>query len=106
MSKDADDKSTRVSIPDSFICPITQTIMRDPYIDGDGNSYEKEAIVNWVSSGNPVSPITRNSLQLYQLVPNRVLKEIITNFRCANGMDDAKVSTVMKSDRVLTKERC
>jgi hypothetical protein len=94
MSKDAGEKSSRVAIPESYICPITQAMMRDPYIDGDGNSYEKEAIMNWVSS-NPVSPITRNSLQLYQLVPNRVLKDIIHDFRCANGMADAKVSAVI-----------
>lgn len=64
--------------------------MRDPYVDADGNSYEKEAIFDWVRT-NPVSPITRNSLQLSQLVPNRALKEIITEYRRQNNIGDKDV---------------
>jgi hypothetical protein len=67
---------SKVDIPQMYICPITHMVMTDPYVDADGNSYEKDAIFNWVRT-NPVSPITRNPLQMHQLVPNRVLKEII-----------------------------
>jgi hypothetical protein len=28
--------------PQTFICPITQQIMVDPVIDGEGNSYDRE----------------------------------------------------------------
>lgn len=53
--------------------------MRDPYIDQDGNSYEKEAIEKWLSQ-NSTSPITRNPMTEDDLVPNRVLRDVISDF--------------------------
>ena len=35
--------------PSSFLCPITSALMIDPVIDPDGNSYERSAIVEWLS---------------------------------------------------------
>ena len=32
-------------LPKSFICPITNEVMRDPVMDEDGNSYERTAIL-------------------------------------------------------------
>jgi hypothetical protein len=66
-------------IPNAFICPITLTIMSDPYSDTDGNTYEKEAIIKWVSLYN-TSPITRNHMTVSSLTPNRALKELIENY--------------------------
>ncbi len=63
----------------AFICPITLSIMKDPYSDSDGNSYEKEAIFNWVNIHH-TSPITRNPLTIDSLVPNRALKDLIDNY--------------------------
>ena len=74
-----EDAATDRVIPESFICPITQQKMVDPYIDPDGNSYEKSAIDNWLSQ-NTVSPITRNPLSWEQLVPNRVLRTLIEDW--------------------------
>jgi hypothetical protein len=33
-----------MDIPNGFICPITNEIMRDPVMDPEGNSFEKIAI--------------------------------------------------------------
>ena len=52
-----------------------------------GNSYEKDAIKEWLRL-NQRSPITRNRLQMKQLVPNRVLKEIIAEYRLKNNIGD------------------
>ena len=52
-----------------------------------GNSYEKDAIIEWLRL-NQRSPITRNRLQMKQLVPNRVLKEIIAEYRLKNNIGD------------------
>ena len=52
-----------------------------------GNSYEKDAIKEWLRL-NQKSPITRNKLQMKQLVPNRVLKEIIAEYRLKNNIGD------------------
>lgn len=70
---------SNVTIPSSYLCPITGTVMRDPYIDLDGNSFEKEAIAKWLSQ-NSSSPITRNAMTMDDLVPNRILREIIADF--------------------------
>jgi len=76
----ADVKSeTKNEIPDAFLCPISHQIMRDPYVDSDGNSYDKVHITEWLRE-HPISPITRNALSLNNLVPNRVLKTLIDNF--------------------------
>lgn len=60
----------------SFQCPITRSVMINPYIDQEGNSFEYSAIVEWLKY-NKKSPITRNPLILSDLKPNRALKEII-----------------------------
>ena len=65
--------------PDSFICPISQAIMKDPYIDSEGNSYDWETIQEWLQL-NPFSPFTRNPLNITNLVPNRALKVVIDEF--------------------------
>ena len=68
---------------DYFVCPLTMQVMNFPVIDHEGNSYEREAILHWLSSHrkNPVSPITGNRLYPSQLVPNRALKSAITRLR-------------------------
>lgn len=50
--------------------------MQDPVIDHEGNSYEKESILEWLRN-HAVSPITRSPLRATQLQPNRALKEFI-----------------------------
>ena len=50
-----------VSVPAAYLCPITQSIMSDPVIDREGNSFERTAIEAWLAvRGN--SPITRTPL--------------------------------------------
>ena len=62
--------------PQAFICPITLTIMTDPWSDADGNTYEKDAIFQWIEQHHS-SPITRNPMSLDVLKPNRALKDLI-----------------------------
>lgn len=64
----------------TFICPITHELMRDPVIDPDGNSYEREAIEGWLRQ-NGTSPITRAPLSINDLRPNRALKQAIEDYR-------------------------
>eukprot|EP01065_Artemidia_motanka_P002343 TRINITY_DN1110_c4_g1_i1.p1 TRINITY_DN1110_c4_g1~~TRINITY_DN1110_c4_g1_i1.p1 ORF type:complete len:362 (+),score=92.25 TRINITY_DN1110_c4_g1_i1:139-1086(+) len=66
--------------PDSFLCPIQQTIMEDPVSDPDGNTYERSAITDWLQH-QEVSPLTRNSLTLEQLIPNRALRSAIEEWK-------------------------
>ena len=92
--------------PESFYCPIRLCIMKDPVIDKDGNSYEREAIENWLER-NEISPITRNSLTMRDLYPNRALKNIIheasgidigTSVNFSSGKIEDKVQDISESD--------
>jgi hypothetical protein len=51
-------------------------VIKNPVIDREGNSYEKEAIEQWLNR-NETSPITRNPLKISFLIPNRALKSLI-----------------------------
>lgn len=55
-------------------------MMVNPYIDADGNSYEYDNIVDWLQR-NPISPITRNPLNINDLIPNRTLKTLIEDYK-------------------------
>lgn len=63
----------------NFLCPITHELMKDPVIDPDGNSYEREAIESWLRQ-NGTSPITRAPLAIKDLRPNRALKQTIEEY--------------------------
>lgn len=67
------------TIPQSYICPITQEIMTDPVIDEQGNCYERTAIMTWLQNHN-TSPITRSRIDINKLVPNRSLLALIQEF--------------------------
>ena len=61
---------------DTFCCPITGEIMKDPVIGKDGYTYEKEAILEWLKNHRE-SPMTREAMAESDLVPNRILREQI-----------------------------
>ena len=61
---------------DAFMCKITMSLMKDPVMDPDGFSYEREAIEKWIKK-NGTSPMTRRPLTLEELKPNRALKDAI-----------------------------
>ncbi|XP_030637031.1 WD repeat, SAM and U-box domain-containing protein 1 [Chanos chanos] len=72
-------KSASVStgVPEEYLCPITQDIMKDPVIAADGYSYEREAIESWINTKSRSSPMTNLPLQTTLLTPNRTLKMAI-----------------------------
>jgi hypothetical protein len=77
MEKSAFGASSRYNpLPESFYCSITCDVMVDPTIAPDGNSYEREAIKNWIRVNN-MSPITRIPLTFDELRPNNALYELI-----------------------------
>jgi hypothetical protein len=59
------------SLPNEFFCPITCEIMTDPVVAVDGYTYELEAILKWFKEGRGFSPMTKEKLQSFLLVPNR-----------------------------------
>lgn len=63
-------------LPDSFYCPITQELMVDPVIAPDGNTFEREAILNWIRA-NGTNPVTRQPLRIATLRRNNNLYQLI-----------------------------
>ena len=63
------------TVPNGFICPITLVTMNDPVITADGQSYERTAIVSWLSS-QETSPNTNLLLPNKTLIPNNNMKRV------------------------------
>ena len=83
-------KSAGGGVPVECLCPITNEKMRDPVIDRDGYSYERAAVTQWLRtgvgavraadgtpSGVGTSPMTRRTMSVDELVPNRALRAMI-----------------------------
>lgn len=67
-------------IPDEYICPITQEIMREPVTISDGFTYEKQAITEWFMSGKYTSPMTNLTLENTDYQLNRDLRDEIHKY--------------------------
>lgn len=61
--------------PDSFVCPISRDVMRDPVQASDGYTYERDAIEAWFAL-HDTSPMTRATIDR-RLVPDRKRAEEI-----------------------------
>jgi len=68
-----------MEVPDGFICPISQEIMKDPVMDPEGNTYERCQIELWLSH-HQRSPLTNSPLTANRLIPNRALRDSIATF--------------------------
>ena len=62
---------------DSFQCPLTMEVMRDPVITVDGQTYERTEIEKWFALGNRTSPLTGEELPSTNLLPNIALRKAI-----------------------------
>ena len=76
-------RSEALPIPEAYLCPITGEIMREPVMDRDGHTFERGAIEQWVRDHHNC-PISRAPLELADLAPNRVLRDLIEEFLTAN----------------------
>ena len=63
--------------PDSFFCPISYELMRDPVVTADGHTYEREQIAIWFAQGHDTSPRTNAVLEHVNVVPNTALRQAI-----------------------------
>ena len=79
-------------IPNEYLCPITLEIMNDPVICNDGYTYERNSILN---ISNNISPITRENIDLNNLIPNRNLKNAIERYKLLDNKNNIKKSFYM-----------
>eukprot|EP00831_Metopus_contortus_P059844 TRINITY_DN5180_c0_g1_i1.p1 TRINITY_DN5180_c0_g1~~TRINITY_DN5180_c0_g1_i1.p1 ORF type:complete len:473 (-),score=100.11 TRINITY_DN5180_c0_g1_i1:153-1382(-) len=61
---------------ETYVCPISYTLMRDPVSASDGQTYERSTIEAWLNK-NSVSPITREVLGNKTLIPNVKVRQAI-----------------------------
>lgn len=85
---------------DIRICPITQQIMTDPVTDRDGNTYERSAITEWLRMHN-TSPITRRHMTVSELVPNRIVRELLEAQSGNATSQPVNTQTVQSSTQVM-----
>jgi Mg-chelatase subunit ChlD len=72
-----------VDIPSEFLCPITYEMMTDPVILSDGQTYERQAIEQWLQTHN-TSPLSNSRASLADLKPNYALRSAIERWLVAN----------------------
>ena len=79
QSKARQQKETQIHKIAAFVCPLTLQILRDPVVGADGHTYERDAICDWLNQ-NGTSPLTRQRMQVSDLVPNisllQAMKEV------------------------------
>eukprot|EP01053_Blabericola_migrator_P001206 Blabericola_migrator_1__1205@NODE_1309_length_4841_cov_86_500628_g881_i0_p4_GENE_NODE_1309_length_4841_cov_86_500628_g881_i0NODE_1309_length_4841_cov_86_500628_g881_i0_p4_ORF_typecomplete_len273_score10_81Ubox/PF04564_15/1_4e19zfNse/PF11789_8/8_7e06_NODE_1309_length_4841_cov_86_500628_g881_i039014719 len=67
-----------------FDCPITKEVMTNPVVAADGFTYEAHAIIAWLNmSSHLCSPMTGRPLPSAHLMPNRTLRAMIEDQKCA-----------------------
>ncbi|KAI4317042.1 hypothetical protein L6164_024953 [Bauhinia variegata] len=76
-------------IYDSFVCPLTKQVMRDPVTLENGQTFEREAIEKWFkeckeSGRKPVCPLTLKELRSTELNPSIALRNTIEEWTARN----------------------
>jgi U-box domain len=74
-----------IKIPSEFLCPITLEVMIKPLMSKYGHHYERDAILEWIGSSG-TCPLTRRSLGLRDLLPNKALEDKIAMWIWENAL--------------------
>ncbi|XP_057806629.1 putative E3 ubiquitin-protein ligase LIN [Salvia miltiorrhiza] len=90
------EEASSCNAPKDFVCPITTRIFEDPVTLETGQTYEREAIQEWVERGNSTCPITRHKLHSSDLPKtNYVLKRLIASWRERNPFPSVSPKSVI-----------
>ncbi|CAK9140886.1 unnamed protein product [Ilex paraguariensis] len=81
----AADADIPAGVPDYLCCKISLDILRDPVITPSGITYERAAIVHHLKKVGKFDPVTREPLDLSQLIPNLAVKEAVQAFLEKHG---------------------
>lgn len=63
-------------VSEVLCCPITHEPFKDPVVAADGVTYERSAIMNWLSKSN-TSPMSNTVLPNLHLHPNNLVKTLV-----------------------------
>jgi len=92
-------------LPDVYYCPITISLMHDPVIDPEGNTFERAAVEKWINK-NKSSPITRTPLSTNDLYCNRAITTLleIEKGKRVENMHPSIRRFIQESPPVVTQE--
>ena len=83
------------AVIESITCPITGDIMKDPVQGNDGHTYERTAIMKWLSQ-NPISPQTRDPMSISDLKVNASIRFLCDKYHAGELGTDTRAKTPPK----------
>jgi hypothetical protein len=105
ISSDCTDQDEfNIDIPESFICPLTLEIYRDPLMSRCGKNFERKAIVEWLDRGNYSCPLTRQPLSLSLLVPNAKLRIEVEEWKRKHGYETKTYDKSNKTQKMKNQQ--
>ena len=75
------------AVPTKFVCPLTLELMTDPLMSKYGHNFSRDAILEWLGTGNDTCPLTRKPLAPSNLIPNASLRLEIRSWQRDNGLE-------------------
>ncbi|BAT97597.1 hypothetical protein LR48_Vigan11g048400 [Vigna angularis] len=86
-------RSSEFAVPADYRCPISLELMQDPVVVATGQTYDRVSIKLWMDSGHNTCPKTGQTLAHTDLIPNRVLRNMIATW-CREQKIPFEVETV------------
>ncbi|KAL5704652.1 hypothetical protein ACHQM5_023044 [Ranunculus cassubicifolius] len=79
------ESSDKPTPPDEFRCPISLRLMYDPVVIASGKTFERVWIEDWFREGHDICPITQTKLSHVSVVPNSLMKDLISQWCRKHG---------------------
>lgn len=76
-----------LGLPYEFRCPISGEIMTDPVVLANGQTFDRPCIQRWLDEGNRTCPQTRQVLSHTVLIPNHLVREMISQWCKEHGIE-------------------
>lgn len=89
---------------ETMTCPITQQIMNNPVIGSDGNTYEKDAIIRWLSQ-KQTSPLTNEPMYENSLKVNPAIQHLVDQYKAGNLNGSSINSQVVGINQTQEKKK-
>ncbi|XP_066331538.1 U-box domain-containing protein 9-like [Miscanthus floridulus] len=97
-------RRTEAAVPEHFLCPISSELMRDPVVLASGQTYDRRFIQEWLSAGNRTCPQTQQVLSNTIIIPNHLVRSMISQWCTDNGITLPPVEN-QDEDLVTNNER-
>lgn len=80
--------SFSLNAPEDYVCPLTGLVFEDPVTIETGQTYEREAIVQWFNKGNKTCPVTGKTLECHTVpYTNSILKRMIDGWKSKHSRE-------------------